>query len=159
MLELVGASATEAFFIPKEMYNLLSEKLSLLAITLGILGKALAAPMVYEVLPPESLTTPQRPPILQAMPKEEVLRRIANCESNGKHDINGEVVKNHNKNGTTDYGKFQINSIHIPEAKKLGLDIKDKEDNETFANVLFQKFGPKIWFGYNMETGKCSWEK
>ena len=141
------------------MLSLLSEKLSLLAITIGILGKALAAPMVYEVLPPEPLTTPQKPPISQAIPKEEVLRRIAYCESNGKHEINGEVVKNHNKNGTTDYGKFQINSIHIPEAKKLGLDIKNKDDNETFAHVLYQKFGPKIWFGYDMETGKCSWEK
>ena len=142
------------------MYSLLSEKLSLLAITIGILGKALAAPMVYEVIPPEPLTAPEKPPISQNLSKEEVLRRIAYCESGGKHEINGNVVKNHNKNGSVDFGKFQINSVHIPEAKRLGLDIiNNKEDNETFAHVLYQKFGPKIWYGYNETTGKCSWEK
>ena len=42
-----------------------------------------------------------------------------------------------NKNGTIDCGLWQINDIHLPELKRLGLDRLDPEDATKFARILY----------------------
>ncbi len=60
-----------------------------------------------------------------------------------------------NKNGSTDHGYFQINSQHIPEAKSMGLDIvNNEEDNANFAIHLMKKNGLSDW-GYS----KHNWQQ
>jgi hypothetical protein len=72
----------------------------------------------------------------------ETLERIVWCESR----YNQEAVNRTNKNGSTDWGLLQINSIHLPEAEKLGLDIiNSAEDNTTFAIILLKRYGTKPW--------------
>lgn len=50
-----------------------------------------------------------------------------------------------NKNNSADYGLFQINSIHIPLAIKMGLDIRKPDDNAEFAIYLIKKYGLTPW--------------
>lgn len=50
-----------------------------------------------------------------------------------------------NKNGTHDSGLFQINSAHIVEAKKMGIDIYTDEGNAEFAVYLINSQGLKPW--------------
>ena len=151
------------------MLNALSDKIAQLAIVLHLLSVAIAAPAVYQV-------SPQNAPIPtikgiegvaggsfiagKFLPKKAVLVAVSRCESGSKQfNDDGSVVTHKNKNGTTDYGEFQINSIHLPESEKLGLDIiNSKEDNVIFADYLYDKYGTKIWYGFNSKTGKCAWE-
>ncbi len=89
-----------------------------------------------------------------------ILEKIAKCESGGKQfNADGSVVRHYNKNGTIDYGYMQINSIHILEAEKLGIDIMTQKGNLRMALILFRRHGAKIWFGYNVEIDDCSWKK
>lgn len=59
----------------------------------------------------------------------------------GKHtDKFGKVIVNDkNRDGSKDYGKWQINSSHLPEAKRLGIDIMSEEGNRRMAIVLMEK--------------------
>ena len=50
-----------------------------------------------------------------------------------------------NKNKTRDIGLFQINSIHLSEARRMGLDLKDPDDNATFAIRLIKLNGLRDW--------------
>ena len=92
------------------------------------------------------------------------------CESNNspknkprQFDKDGKVIKhfNYNKAGiltSTDYGAFQINSVHIPEAKKLGLDfINSKADNYKMALIIYRSQGIGAWAGYDPKRGTCSY--
>lgn len=64
---------------------------------------------------------------------------VIKCESGFRqYDKDGKILKNYNKNGSIDYGIAQINSIHIPEAKKMGLDITKPEDNLKYAKYLLE---------------------
>jgi soluble lytic murein transglycosylase-like protein len=58
-----------------------------------------------------------------------------------------------NKNKTRDIGLFQINSIHLAEAKKMGLNLKDPDDNATFAIHLIKQNGLRDWY-----SSKKNWE-
>ena len=61
---------------------------------------------------------------------------------------------NRNTNKTTDHSLFQINSIHIPEAQKMGLDITDPNDNALFAIHLIKSQGLTPW-----SASKSKWSK
>ena len=79
-------------------------------------------------------------------PMPPILRKICHAESGGKQFIKGKVVKHKNTNGTTDYGVCQINSIHLEQAKKMGLDVINSEaDNKEFALYLFNTQGSVPW--------------
>ena len=139
------------------MLNLLPNLSGLLtqtAVALHLLSVALASPAVYEIPAPTSTG-----PVFVSV-KEYQLSRIFYCESGNKQfNKDGSVVKNSNKNKTTDWGLAQINDIHLPVAQKLGLDIiNSRKDNEVFAGILYDKFGPKIWYGWDAKRDKCSWE-
>jgi hypothetical protein len=87
--------------------------------------------------------------------KSPVLDRIAKCESNNTHFAkNGQVLVKVNTNGTTDTGKYQINSIWGAQATKLGLNLYDEHDNEAFAKWLYANKGTEPWSA----SAKC-WSK
>lgn len=92
------------------------------------------------------------------------LMAAGGCESNDspnkkprQFDENGEVVKHINKNGSIDYGAFQINDIHIPEAQKLGLDIMKELDNYKMAAIIYKSQGIGAWKGYDSARKTCSY--
>ena len=65
--------------------------------------------------------------------------KIAYCESGFK-------VKAFNKNANSyDFGVFQVNSIHKPTAKRLGLNLADLSDNIAFGIHLYRQNGLKDW--------------
>src|ERR1035437_1497808 len=52
---------------------------------------------------------------------------------------------NVNRNKTKDVGLFQINSIWNSTALKMGLDLRDPDDNAEFAIYLIKKNGLRDW--------------
>ena len=75
-----------------------------------------------------------------------VLQRICTAESGGKHfNSKGRIISHKNTDGTTDWGVCQINSTHIEQAKKMGLDIMKEKDNKEFALYLFNTQGSVPW--------------
>jgi hypothetical protein len=74
----------------------------------------------------------------------EILQKIAECESGGRHfDKNGEVIKGVN---IEDVGKYQINTKYwAKEAQKLGYDLHTEEGNEAMAHELYRRYGTKPW--------------
>lgn len=69
--------------------------------------------------------------------QENLAVEISSCES-GLKNIRS---LRQNKNGTYDHGVMQINEINIPEAKKLGFDIFDENDNIRFGLFLIARDG------------------
>jgi len=69
---------------------------------------------------------------------------------------------NKNTNGTTDYGLFQINSIHIPELQQAGI-IKNANDllevgaNVTAAKYIYDKAGGT--FNQDWNASRNKWDK
>lgn len=76
-----------------------------------------------------------------------VMERIAKCESGGTHyKKDGTLVKNINKNGTIDVGKYQINSAWEAKARSMGMDIYLPEGNEQFAYWLYDQNAAEDWY-------------
>lgn len=89
------------------------------------------------------------------------LDRIGDCES-GHRLPDGSAVegsgRHFNADGTVvvgrlnkpeygvDVGEYQINEVfHGERAQSLGLDLYDEEDNETYAEMLYEEQGAKPW--------------
>jgi len=82
-----------------------------------------------------------------AFPNDPIMAKIVKCESNFKHYAkNGKVIISK----TNDYGLFQINGIHLKEAKKRGIDITTPEGNTAFAKILFKQSKYKPWVCRNL---------
>lgn len=62
---------------------------------------------------------------------------IVRCESG----FNPNAYNPNNRNGSTDGGLWQINSIHDSELARLGLDKWHPEDATTFARILYDRAG------------------
>lgn len=76
-----------------------------------------------------------------------VMKRIAKCESGGKHyDINGQVLMRSNTNKSVDVGLYQINSVWFKKATELGLDITKEKDNEAMARWIYDNRGTEDWY-------------
>lgn len=69
---------------------------------------------------------------------------VANCESG----LNAKAYNPNNKNGSTDGGLWQINSVHDKRLEALGLDKFDPEDATKFARMLYEESGWKPWVCY-----------
>ena len=82
---------------------------------------------------------------------QETIAKIMFAESAYNFDA---VHKNNN--ATLDYGLFQINSIHLSKAKKMGLDITQPDDNADFAIYLINQSGLSPWNSsrHNWELGR-----
>jgi hypothetical protein len=72
--------------------------------------------------------------------KAKTIKKIILAESGGDPK-----VIHVNKNGTKDYGLFQINSIHLKEAKEMSLDLLNPNDNAEFAIHLIKNEGLFPW--------------
>jgi hypothetical protein len=70
-----------------------------------------------------------------------IMWKIAKCESGGTHYRHGTLVKNVNRNGTIDFGKFQINSAWEAKAASMGYNIYLPKGNEAFAYWLYDTRG------------------
>lgn len=80
--------------------------------------------------------------IVAAFPEDSATAlKIAKCESN----LNPNAHNNRNKDGTTDGGLFQINSVHDKRLAELGLDKYDPDDNIKFAQLLHEERGWLPW--------------
>jgi hypothetical protein len=79
--------------------------------------------------------------------KANIALAIAQCES-GQQQFkkDGTVVRS----DTRDSGFFQINDIHLPEAQKMGLDVKNSlYDNIIMAKHIYDTAGSfKPWTTY-----------
>lgn len=102
---------------------------------------AVAAPTVNTVLViKEEKPKPSLPPIF---------KEIARCESGNELYPNGRQYKEDGTvfmSTTGDYGRYQINQIHLPETRKLGIDITTDEGNTAFALLLYQRNGTRDWY-------------
>jgi hypothetical protein len=88
---------------------------------------------------------------------DEILLKIAECESGGKQFYSdGRVVLNVNKDGSADVGMYQINlRYHGAELARMKLDvINSEEDNEAYAKHLYQRNGTADW-----QASKHCWDK
>lgn len=75
---------------------------------------------------------------------------VCACESVGDptkepshFDAQGNVLRG--RVNPSDIGMCQLNLVHEPEAKRLGLDLFDEGDNIRFANHLYAAQGLKPW--------------
>ena len=69
-----------------------------------------------------------------------------------------EHASNHNTNGTTDYGVFQINSVWIGPhgCAKTGSALYDGAANAKCAKAVFDAQGIRAWYGYQKHASECS---
>jgi hypothetical protein len=76
-----------------------------------------------------------------------IMEKIAKSESGGTHyRKDGTLIKNLNKNGTIDFGKFHINSAWEAKAASMGMNIYLPEGNDAFAYWLFENRGTEDWY-------------
>jgi hypothetical protein len=83
-----------------------------------------------------------------------ILARIAGCESHYRHlTKSGEILRG--VENRYDFGVMQINILyHDEDAKELGLNLRDLDDNVAFARHLYERQGAKPW----MSSSAC-WAK
>ncbi len=72
-----------------------------------------------------------------------VMVHVAFCESSLVHERNGELLK---RVGGSDRGLFQINGVHDPDIKRMGLDLNKKNDYIVYTRHLLEKEGVKPWY-------------
>lgn len=74
-----------------------------------------------------------------------ILQAIAECESGNMHfRKDGSVIRGIVDN--RDIGRYQINLFYHGEtAEKMGLDLFNEEDNETYAKWLYETQGTQPW--------------
>ena len=88
------------------------------------------------------------------LPVPRILRAIAYCESHDAHyDAKGKVLRGRvNRN---DIGRYQINLKHWgDEAKELGYDLFDENENELMALWIYKNYGDAPWI-----HSKTCWKK
>lgn len=69
---------------------------------------------------------------------------IATCESG----LHVGAYNGNNKNGSTDGGLWQINSVHDKELARLGLDKFNPVDATKYARILYERNGWNDWVCY-----------
>jgi lysozyme C len=69
-----------------------------------------------------------------------------------------ERASHHNSNGTTDYGLFQINSIHLgdPGCPSTVTGLYDSAKNARCAYEVYRAQGIDAWYGYKRHRATCS---
>lgn len=110
---------------------------------------------------------PERDRVLAYFADDSVMADISGSESEFHHwsptidrdtfvvdssDTCKGVLTNRNKDGSTDFGVMQINSIHANRAMEMGHDICTLEGNLAFARVLYESEGTTPW-----NSSKARW--
>lgn len=88
--------------------------------------------------------------IRAVFPDAPIMVAVAKCEGVKDGKLNATVC---NPN-TPDCGVFQLNAVHLPRLKALGLDRLDAADNIAFARMLYNEQGLKPW-----EASRSCWSK
>lgn len=104
---------------------------------------------------------------LKVVEMRTILHDIADCESGVRNADgsgvegsarqfydDGRVVRNYNKDGTVDIGKYQINSIHMAQVVRMNLDVLTEEGNEEFAEYLYELNGTRDW-----KASRSCWDR
>ena len=83
--------------------------------------------------------------VLRATNTDNLLDKIAMCESGGKQfDKNGYVIRG--KKNKYDIGKYQINEKYWgKKSKKLGYNIFSLKGNTEMAMWIYKNYGSKPW--------------
>lgn len=69
-----------------------------------------------------------------------------------------EKATNKNKNGSTDYGLFQVNSLHLGKTANCpssGSKLFDPATNAKCALSIFKSQGINAWYGYKKHKSEC----
>lgn len=90
------------------------------------------------VEPPESLKTIIEEKAEKHGIDPKLMSAISYCESD--YRVN---AINTNKGGSQDKGAAQINSVHLPELQRLGLDRTNPEDSFEFMAILLKRNGTR----------------
>lgn len=69
---------------------------------------------------------------------------VAKCESG----LNPKAYNGKNRDGSSDGGVFQVNSVHDRHLRQLGLDKFNPRDNIKFARKLYDESGWRPWVCY-----------
>lgn len=73
----------------------------------------------------------------------QVAIKIAECESS----LNIDAFNPSNRDGSSDKGLYQINSVHYETTQSLGLDVKSSMyDNIEYAMMLMKENGTRDWY-------------
>jgi hypothetical protein len=69
-----------------------------------------------------------------------------------------ERASNRNNNGSTDYGLFQINSIHLGEGAcpRNPTALYDAATNARCAYTIYKMQGLNAWYGYQAHRTECN---
>lgn len=68
-----------------------------------------------------------------------------------------EKASNKNRNGTVDYGLFQVNSIHLHDAgcPSTAAGLYDAATNTKCALRIYKSQGINAWYGYQKHRSEC----
>lgn len=80
---------------------------------------------------------------------EFLVNKIIKCESSMYKS-----ATHVNRNGTTDYGPLQINSVHSGKMQAMGLSIYKWEDSLEFGFMLLKRNGTRDW-----SASKSCWSR
>ena len=89
--------------------------------------------------PPLTGTEFVKDQILKVFPDAPIMIYVAMCES-------GLDPLADRGNLNVDVGLFQINQVHLPRLRELGLDRRDLQDNLFFARMLYDSSGLSPWY-------------
>ena len=86
---------------------------------------------------------------------DDILEKIAECESNGQHYKDGKVLRG--EKDPRDIGKWQINTrFWLKEAQAKGIDIFNEKGNKKMARYIYHKQGVGAWSkSYDSENRRC----
>jgi hypothetical protein len=83
-----------------------------------------------------------------------VMIEVARCESGFTHIDPATGAVKHGHLNFSDIGVMQINEMyHSAEARRMGFDIYDLEDNLAYARYLYEREGTRPW-----NASKSCWQ-
>ena len=108
----------------------------------------LPEPVIIEKLEPiPEVTLKVKPakPLAVVPVTEDILKKIAWCESKNRQ-FNPDGSVHRGEINPQDTGKYQINEhYHLADSKKLGMDIYTLAGNTAYANYLLKTQGTTPW--------------
>lgn len=86
------------------------------------------------------------------IPQEDINTMI--CIAYRESKFNHKAINHYNRNGTKDYGLFQINSVWFKECKMSGSSLLVPENNIKCAAHVYNTQGIEAWATYPRCKGK-----
>lgn len=109
----------------------------------AIYAQAKQEPKIAQLVIAKSLAKVAEVQKVEATDVPTELLKVAYCESNNRQfKDDGSVVIGA---ATKDIGRFQINPIHLGDAKKMGVSLYTSEGNRAYALMLYKRNGLRDW--------------